>query len=254
MSIILRSLAFNIAALIWTVVLCVLYLPALVLPRRAAQEGARFWLRGLLAITALICGLRYRVTGGEHVPPGPLIIAAKHQSAWDTFIFHQLLADPVFVMKRELFRIPLVGWYMQKAGSIGIDREAGLRSLKVLVGDAERALAEGRQVIVFPEGTRVAPGAHAPYHGGVAALYARCNVPVVPVALNSGLFWGRRSFKKRPGTITVAFLPPIPPGLDRRAFLATLHERIESATDRLCGVPDVATGDSGRPRPCGEPG
>jgi 1-acyl-sn-glycerol-3-phosphate acyltransferase len=229
----LRAAVFYAAALAWTAVLAALYLPLLILPRLWLQAGTRFWLNGLLRLTATICGLGYQVTGRQHLPPGAAIIAAKHQSAWDTFVFHQLLPDPVFVLKRELFRIPLVGWYMQRAGSIGIDRGERLAALRQVIADAGSALAANRQVIVFPEGTRVAAGEQRPYRAGVAALYERCRVPVVPVALNSGLFWGRRHFRKRPGRITVEILPPIAPGLDRRAFLDTLQNRIETASQRL---------------------
>lgn len=229
----LRAAVFYLGAFAWTAALAVLYLPLLALPRRWLQAGTRLWLRGLLALTAAICGLGYRVTGRQHLPAGAAIVAAKHQSAWDTFVFHQLLGDPVFVLKRELFRIPLVGWYMRRAGNIGIDRGERLAALKQVIADAGRALADNRQVIVFPEGTRVAADEERPYRAGVAALYERCRVPVVPVALNSGLYWGRRQFRKRRGRITVAILPPIAPGLDRRAFLATLRERIEAASRRL---------------------
>jgi 1-acyl-sn-glycerol-3-phosphate acyltransferase len=228
-----RSVLFAVGALAWTAVLSVLYLPLLVLPRRGIQKAGRFWIRGLIGWLAATCGLGYRIEGREHLAPGPAIIAAKHQSAWDTLIFHLLLEDPVFVLKRELFRVPFIGWYLRKAGNVGVDRAAGFRALKAMTPDVERALAAGSQVIVFPEGTRSAPGASRPYQPGVAVLYADCVVPVVPVALNSGVFWGRRSFYKYPGVITLEFLPPMPEGLDRRQFLKQLTERIETAAERL---------------------
>ncbi|MCW5700296.1 MAG: 1-acyl-sn-glycerol-3-phosphate acyltransferase [Rhodospirillales bacterium] len=230
---ILRSAIFLAAALIWTSVIAVLCLPVLIMPRRLAQATTRFWLHGLLQLGAWICGLKYRVVGRANLPSGAAIIAAKHQSAWDTFVFHQILDDPVFVMKRELFGIPLVGWYMRKVGSVGIDRSARIQALKTLAADAKNVLSEGRQVIVFPEGTRVAPGDHKPYKPGVAVLYERCSAPVVPVALNSGVFWGRRSFAKHPGMITLEILPPIEPGMKRHDFLETLKSRIEEASTRL---------------------
>jgi 1-acyl-sn-glycerol-3-phosphate acyltransferase len=234
----LRSFAFQIAFYVWTSVLAVLYLPLLVMSRRVMQAGTRFWLRGLLILARMICGIRYRVEGSQWLPTGAAVIAAKHQSAWDTMIFHQLLDDPVFAVKRELFAIPLLGWYMRKAGCIPIDRSSPVRAMRTMIAGATEALADGRQVIVFPEGTRVAPGTRQPYHAGIKGLYGYGEAPVIPVALNSGVFWGRRSFLKYPGGITVEILPPMPVGLDRDSFLIALKERIESASERLCAEAD----------------
>jgi 1-acyl-sn-glycerol-3-phosphate acyltransferase len=229
----IRSILFAVGALAWTAILSVLYLPLLVVPRKGIQKAARAWIRVLMSWLAVTCGLRYRIEGREHLPSGAAIVAAKHQSAWDTLIFHLLLEDPIFVLKRELFRVPFIGWYLRKAGNVGVDRAAGFRALKAMTPDVRRALAAGSQVIVFPEGTRSAPGASNPYQPGVAVLYADCDVPVVPVALNSGVFWGRRSFFKYPGVITLEFLPPMPGGLDRREFLKALAHRVETAAERL---------------------
>ncbi len=229
----IRSILFFGGALAWTALISVGFLPLLLLPRRGMQKAAWVWTCGLIGWLAATCGLGYRIVGREHLPPGAAIIAAKHQSAWDTLIFHILVDDPIFVLKRELFRVPFIGWYLRKAGNVGVDRAAGFRALKAMIPDVERALAAGSQVIVFPEGTRSAPGASRPYQPGVAVLYADCDVPVVPVALNSGVFWGRRSFFKYPGVITLEFLPPMPRGLDRREFLKVLADRVETAAERL---------------------
>lgn len=234
----LRSLAFAVLALLFTALMIVVMLPGLVLPRRRFQRLAAFWCRGLLALLRWCCGLDWRLLGAENLPRGPAIIAAKHQSAWDTLVFHVLLGDPVYVLKRELTRVPLFGWYLRKAGNIAIDRSAGLRAIRTMLPAVDRALAEGSQVIVFPEGTRTAPGEHAPYQPGIAALYGRAEAAVVPVALNSGLFWGRRGFRKRPGVITLEVLPAMPAGLSRSAFLAELERRIEMASSRLSAPAD----------------
>jgi 1-acyl-sn-glycerol-3-phosphate acyltransferase len=233
-----RSFLFHIAFYGWTAFLAVLYLPLLVMSRQTMQAGTRFWLRGLLFLAAMICGIRYQVIGRERLPAGAAVIAAKHQSAWDTMIFHQLLDDPVFAVKRELFAIPLLGWYMRKAGCMRIDRSSPVRAMRTMIMGATQALADGRQVIVFPEGTRVAPGTRQPYHAGISGLYARGEAPVIPVALNSGMFWGRRAFRKYPGVITVEILPPVPAGLDREDFLHELKHSIETASDRLCAEAD----------------
>lgn len=228
-----RSVLFLVAAGAWTALLAVLYLPLLLLPRSCMQRGARVWARGVLALLALFCRLSWRIEGEEHIPGVPSIIAAKHQSAWDTLIFHLIVDDPVFVLKRELFRVPLFGWYLWKAGNIGVERTAGAAAIRHMLPGAERRLAEGATLIIFPEGTRAAPGEALLYHPGVAALYSRFDAPLVPVALNSGLFWGRRSVRKLPGVIRLRFLEPVPAGLGRRQLLLLLHDRIEQASSRL---------------------
>ena len=148
-------------------------------------------------------------------------------------LWFALLPGPAYVLKRELLFVPLYGWYARAAGMIAVDRSAGAAALRHLVKAGQDALAQGRQIVIFPEGTRTAPGTHRPYQPGIAALYARAGLPVVPVATDSGLFWGRRAFHKRPGTITVAVLPPVAPGLGREAFLTRLTDAIEGETDRL---------------------
>jgi 1-acyl-sn-glycerol-3-phosphate acyltransferase len=229
----LRSLAFAMLANLWTWSLVFLYLPLLALPRQRLQWWAALWCRGVVWLARAVCGIRYRVVGRENLPSGPVLLAAKHQSEYDGVIFHLLLDDPVFVLKQELLRIPMFGLYLRALGNIGIDRSAGVRALRTMLPAVSARIADGSQVIVFPEGTRVDPGAVAAYQPGVAALYQRIEVPLVPVALNSGLCWGRGALNKRPGVITIAFLPPLPRGLSRDAFLAELADRIETATCRL---------------------
>lgn len=230
---VLRSLLFIVFTWVWTLVLAILYLPLLVLPRSAMLPAVRFWLGGMLGGLKHIAGLSWELRGRENLPQGPFIVASKHQSAFETFVFHLLLGDPAYILKRELLWIPFFGWYLGKAGVIAIDRSAGTKALKAMVKGAEEAAALGRPVVIFPEGTRAAPGAKLPYHTGVAMLYGALKVPVVPIALNSGLFWRRRGLAKKPGTLTLEALPAIPPGMDRKAFMAELENRIESATDAL---------------------
>jgi 1-acyl-sn-glycerol-3-phosphate acyltransferase len=231
--IVLRSALYAAGFQLWTALMAVLYLPLLALPRRAMVLSARFWLKGVMALLRLTAGVTYEVRGRDTLPAGPVIVASKHQSAFETFAFHLLLDDPAYVLKRELTWIPFFGWYLAKTGVIAIDRSAGTKALKAMVKGGEQARAEGRPIVVFPEGTRTPPGSRHPYHSGVAMLYGGLGLPVVPVALNSGLFWGKRAFTKRPGRVTIEFLPAIPPGLDRRRFMAELESRIETASDRL---------------------
>jgi 1-acyl-sn-glycerol-3-phosphate acyltransferase len=229
----IRSLLFNLLFALWTALIFVLSLPTLVLPRSAVWWMGGLWVRGALLLLRAIVGLGHRVRGVEHRVAGPAIYAAKHQSAWDTLVFPLLLEQPAYVLKQELIRVPLFGSYLKRCGMIPVDRQGGGSALKQLLRAARAAIADGRSILIYPEGTRIAPGERRPYHPGVAALYGDLGVPVVPVALNSGLFWGRRSFRKKAGTITIEFLPPIAPGLPRREFMAELQNRMEGASQRL---------------------
>jgi 1-acyl-sn-glycerol-3-phosphate acyltransferase len=228
-----RALLFNIWFWLWSATMNILFLPALALPRQAAMRGQRIWAQGLNLGLRLLVGLRWTVRGREHLLPGPCIIACKHQSMWDTIIWHVEVDDPAIVMKKELLSIPIYGWYSRHTKQIPIDRSGGARSLKDMLKHARAARDAGRHLVIFPQGTRLAPGADAPYLPGVAALYRDLGLPVVPVALNSGRFWGRKAFMKRPGEIVLEYQEPIPAGLDRRDFMARLRDSIETASDRL---------------------
>lgn len=232
----LRALAFNIVFWVGTLVFGIAGLPFLLTPRRTAMRFGRFWAQAVLVALKAIVGLDGTVRGRENIPSGACLIAMKHQSMWDTLMLPPLLGDPAVVIKRELRLVPFYGWYATRAGSIFIDRKGGAGALRRMVADAKRAIAEGRPVVIFPQGTRTTPGqpaVEAPYQPGVAALYRELGVALVPAAVNSGLYWGRRAFMKRRGRIVVEFLEPIPPGLPRRAVMETLERRIEAATAAL---------------------
>ncbi len=229
----LRSAAYQIAFLVWTAALGVSGLPLLLGSRRAVMRFGTFWSRGVLVLLRVICGLDYELRGRERLPEGPAIVAMKHQSAWEAIAMTVLFGDVASIVKREIAWIPFYGWYTMKAGSIAIDRGAGARTLKRMVADAARIKAQGRKITIFPEGTRGAVGETRPYLPGVAALYQYLDLPLVPVAVNSGLFWTRRSFLRRPGTVLVEILPAISPGLERHAMMERLRAEIESATARL---------------------
>ena len=233
----LRSLLFNLAYFLWSVVMHVVCLPLLLAPAAWVWRAAHLWIGGTLFLLRILCGLGHRERGIENLPKGPAIIAAKHQSAWETLFLSRRLNHPAFVLKRELLMIPLFGWFLRKVGMVAVDRAGKAAALKKMVKDANAAFAEGRQIVIFPEGTRVAPGAHKPYQPGIAALYGQLGVPVVPVALNSRLYWGREAWVKKRGRILIEYLPPIPPGLDRKAFMAELEQRLEPASNRLLSNP-----------------
>ncbi len=207
----------------------------LVLPRRAVLKMAEaVGPRQRLAACASSAAPGSSFAGWRMAAAkGPLIVAAKHQSTWETFALLRLFDDFTFIVKRELMWIPIFGWCMWKGRMIPVDRGAGSQALNDMTARAREEIRTGRQLIIFPEGTRRAPGAEPRYKFGVAHLYAEVGVPCVPVALNSGLFWPRRAFMRLPGTIVVEFLPPIPPGLDKQAFFARLQSDIETATARL---------------------
>jgi len=229
----LRSLIFTFAFTVTTIVMSLVVVPALVLPYRLVLSCKQIWLRVVLWQIRMVIGIDFEERGRENIPPGPVVFAAKHQSAWDTLGPSYLHPEMVYVLKRELTWIPVWGWYLIRTGMIPIDRARGTSALRRLVARARETIARGRSVMIFPQGTRTAPGAERPYLPGVAALYAGLDVPVVPVALNSGLFWPRRRISKWSGTITLEYLEPIAPGLDRKSFMKTLADRIEPATRRL---------------------
>lgn len=235
----LRSIAFNFSFFAGSAIFLLVFWVVLPFPK-LMRKGVRLWGALILGALRWLVGLNWDVRGWENLPPGAVVIASKHQSAWETMVFLLLLDQPVYVLKKELRKIPLWGQYSDRYGNIAVDRQAGASALKKMVADVAATLKQGRSVVIFPEGTRTPPGERQPYHPGVAAVYTRTEAPVVPVALNSGLYWGRRHFIKKPGRIVLEFLPPMPAGLDRRSFLAELENRIETATDRLVAEAQAA--------------
>ncbi len=229
----LRSFAFNIVFYVNLVVFLVAGSWLLLAPRAWAMAGLRAWARASLWWLDVICGLSMEVRGQEHLVAGACLCAGKHQSAWETFALVSVLSDPAIVLKRELAFIPLFGWFALKFRMITLNRSAGPQALKGLIGQARKAALAGREVVIFPEGTRRPPDAPPEYKPGAAALYLGLDLPCVPFALNSGHFWPRRRMIRRPGTVILEFLPPIPPGLPRREFQKRLEQEVEAATTRL---------------------
>ena len=233
MSVIVRSIVFNVLFYLNLVVHLIVAVPTLVLPRHAILAVAKFWGRTNLWLLHVVCNIRYELRGMEKIPAGPLLVASKHQSLWETFALLNLFADPAYIMKRELMWIPFFGWYTWKAGMIPVNRGRGAQALAELTVRARKEFAGRRQIIIFPEGTRRAAGAEPNYKYGIVHLYAATGVACLPIALNSGLFWPRRSFRRFPGTIVVQILDPIAPGLDKPEFSQRLQQAIETATAGL---------------------
>jgi 1-acyl-sn-glycerol-3-phosphate acyltransferase len=231
--ILLRSFAFNLALYLHMGVSLVLTLPALVLPRAVGWWCVRGISRRNLWLVQAMTGIRVELRGLENLPDGGVLIASKHQSAFETISLVHLFREPAFILKRELMWIPLFGWFAARLRQIPVDRARGSQALKAMTARALDEMQHGRPIVIYPEGTRRPVGAEPAYKFGIAALYRETGMPVVPVALNSGLFWPRRGFRRFPGTLVVEFLPSIEPGLPAEQFLALLRDRIETASDRL---------------------
>jgi 1-acyl-sn-glycerol-3-phosphate acyltransferase len=231
--ILVRSIAFNLLFYLNTLIYLVIALPTFFMPYRAIIAVAKSWGRTNLMLLRVVAGIDIEVRGREKIPKGAIIVASKHQSAWETFARVPLFDNPLFIVKRELQWLPIFGWLMIKGRMVPVDRSAGSQALVAMTERARIELADNRQLIIFPEGTRRPAGAEPRYKFGVAHLYVAEGVPCVPVALNSGLFWSRRSIRRLPGTVVVEILDPIAPGLDKQAFFERLQRDIETATARL---------------------
>ncbi|MBA3813075.1 MAG: 1-acyl-sn-glycerol-3-phosphate acyltransferase [Alphaproteobacteria bacterium] len=231
----IRSFIFNAIFYGWTLLCCILFLPVLILPRFFILKTTKIWIYGVVWICENILGLHIKVVGQERWLISPAIFAVKHQSAWETLIFHYFLVDSSIVLKKELVWIPFFGWYIKKLQMVPLSRSKnkGMQDLKNLLRAAEEAIRKGRPIVIFPEGTRSIPGQKTTYHSGIASIYLHLKIPVIPIAHNAGLFWPRRGFMKYPGCITLELLEPILPGLTRQEFMRVLENRIETKTNEL---------------------
>jgi 1-acyl-sn-glycerol-3-phosphate acyltransferase len=229
----LRSLSFVVVFYVNTALLVVIGSPMLIFGRRASQVVLLMHAKTTFWWMRILCGTRIEVRGHENIPDSAALVASKHQSAWDTIGLPMLLPDAAMIMKSELMLIPFYGWFSRRLEMIPVKREMGGAAMRQMMRDAKKCAAKQRQVVIFPEGTRRSPGAPPDYKPGVFMLYSGLNLPCVPVALNSGMFWPRRSFIRHSGTLIVEFLEPIPPGLPRKVFMALLEQRIEAASARL---------------------
>lgn len=244
----LRSLIFNLAFYVTIIVEMIVFSPFYFLaPRKKAWFVPKFWAVSNLWLMRVIVGTRHEISGLENLPDGPFIVAPKHQSFWDTFAFLPHIRDGVYILKRELTWIPLFGWYLAKMRMIPIDRGSRTKVMREVVRVTKERMADDRQLIIYPEGTRRAAGDVPVYKWGIAELYAQLNVPVVPIAHVAGLYWPRRMFMRYPGVIRSRVLEPIQPGLDRETFLKRLIEVTERACDDL--LAEAATGPEAPPLP-----
>jgi 1-acyl-sn-glycerol-3-phosphate acyltransferase len=229
----IRSVVFAASFYVITTVMLVSLIWLLLGPRKLAIAAFKLHGRACIWLLEQICGTKLEVRGRQNLPHGACLVIAKHQSAWDTFALLTLLDDPAIVLKDELRWIPVYGWFCLKFEHILVKRERAAVALRHMVADAKKRVADGRQILIFPEGTRQAPGAAPDYKPGYVALYESLDVPCVPLALNSGLFWPRRSFLRYPGTIIVEFLPAVAPGQPRAQVRKLIEAQIEAASNRL---------------------
>ncbi len=230
----LRSSLFQICFYGVTLALMIAGSPVLILPRKYGWWIVPFWSRCCLFLLRVIVGLKMEVRGRENIPSGGYIVASKHQSAWETFALIPEFPDPTYILKRELRWIPIFGWYTAKFRQIPINRGKRSAALAALQVSTKEAIAEGRQILMFPEGTRRPVGGEPKYKYGIAHLYRDLKCPVLPVALNAGVYWPRASWMVYPGTVIVEILPPIEPGLKPQVFHDTMTDAIETASNRLC--------------------
>jgi 1-acyl-sn-glycerol-3-phosphate acyltransferase len=231
-----RSLIFVALFYLWSAIICIAILPLLLAPRAWMIAPVRLWVATTIALLRLVCGVRLEIRGRQHLAAGPALIAAKHQCMFDTIAPLMALADACYVMRDSLLKIPFYGWYSVKQEMIPIDRDGHAGALRRMLAAAKARIADGRQIVIFPEGTRTAPGTTGEYKPGVAALYRAVGVGCVPLATNSGEHWPAHGFLRRPGLIVYEFLEPIPAGLERAAFMATLETRLEAASAALLGL------------------
>ncbi len=228
-----RTLLFNVLFYVTFIVIAVVMAPTMLLPQRHIWFVPKLWAGVSLWLHRTICGIGEEISGRENIPGGGCLVACKHQSTWETMRLVTLFPKPTFVFKRQLRWLPLFGWYLIKFGQIPVNRGQRSKALQDMAAIAAERIAQGHQVIIFPEGTRRPPLAEPKYKYGVTYLYGKLNTPCLPIALNSGLFWPRRTFAHRPGVVTLKILPPIPPSHDADTFQAELQDAIESAAARL---------------------
>lgn len=232
----IRSLLFYALFLSHTAILAIVIGTLGIATRRPTRLGwalSKYWVASSKFLLRWIVGIRSKVEGAENIPPGPCIFASKHMSDWDIFALVPYAERPAYIAKKELMDIPFFGWAAATYDTIRIDRSLGLEAIPAMLGEARAALDRGCRIVIYPEGTRRLPLAPPDYRKGIVSMYMGLDTPVVPVALDSGLYWSRNSLILWPGTARARFLPPIMPGLSAAEFRATLIERIETQTNRM---------------------
>jgi 1-acyl-sn-glycerol-3-phosphate acyltransferase len=231
-----RSLVFVALFYLWSVFVAVGLSPLLLGPRQLVMKMINVWGKGIVWLLEICCDIKVEVRGKQYMPTSGALVASKHQCMFDVFAEFAWLPNACFVTKKELMWIPFFSWWAYKTRMIVVDREGGATTMRKLIKDAKDRFADNRQLLIFPEGTRTAPGAPPAYKPGVAGIYREIDVPVHPVATNSGVHWPAHGFIRTPGVIVFEYLEPIPPGLKRAEFMRLLEERIETASNKLLSL------------------
>ena len=228
-----RSIIFYLLLYMWTLTLGVLALPYLLLPNSYVRSLANLWISGILELLKLTCGITYEIKNIENIPDRAVIVASKHQSAFETLLLFRLVKNSIFIHKRELFLIPIFGLYLKKSNMISINRNEGAKAIRKMLNEVKQNILNGYSIIIFPEGTRKKPGDPPDYKTGIAGIYKESEAEVLPVAVNSGNYWPKHTFIKKPGKIIIKFLKPIPSKLEKSEFLKKIESVIEDETNKI---------------------
>ena len=228
-----RSIIFYLLLYMWTLTLGVLALPYLLLPNSYVRSLANLWISGILELLKLTCGITYEIKNIENIPDRAVIVASKHQSAFETLLLFRLVKNSIFIHKRELFLIPIFGLYLKKSNMISINRNEGAKAIRKMLNEVKQNILNGYSIIIFPEGTRKKPGDPPDYKTGIAGIYKESEAEVLPVAVNSGNYWPKHTFIKKPGNIIIKFLKPIPSKLEKSEFLKKVESVIEDETNKI---------------------
>ena len=228
-----RSIIFYILLILWTIFMGTMCSPYLLLSHSLLRKPVNVWILGIFKLLEIICNITYEVKGKENIPNDAVLVASKHQSAFETFALFNNINNSIFIHKKQLFYIPIFGQYLKKVNMISIDRSKGTSAIRTMLNQAKSKISQGYSIIIFPEGTRKKPGENPDYKTGIAGIYKELETEVLPVAVNSGHFWPKHTFIKKPGKIIIKFLKPIPSQLDKSEFLKTIESVIEEETNKI---------------------
>ena len=228
-----KSIFFYISLTIWTIIMGVLCFPFMLLPSKMLKYPAKIWIKVIFLLLDKICNISHKIDGLENIPEYSVLVVSKHQSAFETFVFYYYLNDCFFVHKKELFIIPIFGQYLLKANMVAINRSGGTKTMRKMLEDVKVRLKEGKSIIIFPEGTRKEPGSNPDYKTGFIGIYKNTKKKILPVALNSGLCWSKKSWILKTGNITIKFLPIIEENLDKIEVLKKVQGIIETESNKL---------------------
>ena len=229
----IRSILFNFFLYLWTILLGVVFLPYLFTPSHYLRQPAKLWVKGIFYLLKFICNITYEFRGINNIPKTAVIAASKHQSAFETLALFFYLEKSIFIHKKELFYIPIFGLYLKKYKMISINRKQGTKAIRKMLNEVKKRIIEGNSIIIFPEGTRKKPGELPDYKTGIAGIYIKAETFVLPIAVNSGYYWPKHSFIKKPGKIIIKFLELIPPKLEKKIFLKKIELVIEQGTKEI---------------------